>query len=286
MAGLKVKVRDTNGNCCCGLGACVLFCSTRGGIASLCGYPEFTSPSVPPKKYRRKTLSGGSSSNVYANSSDCSIQSGTDTVSGSGSCEFDKDTCAFTMGGQVTSDGTSVPACSVTEDAKCTFNLSQTQTTRENSATNVCCNPDSPTIFRIQTADSRKDTLTIEDTDLDAIKRIPGINVWGAYSSCFLSPQCCRTAWAIRGAGQFTFEYLESQLLARVSNLPHNVGITVKVDLYRRPYGTGTYALYQTIENDGASNDVGFVEIDLGVVNNTQGFETYAANCRASLTNP
>jgi hypothetical protein len=60
---------DKNGVCCtcaekaadpclCAGSICIpvgLECRTRDGLAELCGYSEYTSPSVPPRKFRRET---------------------------------------------------------------------------------------------------------------------------------------------------------------------------------------------------------------------------------------
>jgi hypothetical protein len=47
----------TAGCCDCKL-PCNLECRSKGGLAELCGFEEFTDPSTPPKRYRRKTLAG------------------------------------------------------------------------------------------------------------------------------------------------------------------------------------------------------------------------------------
>lgn len=45
-------------DCACGPYPCLLSCQNKGGVATLCGYEEFTDPSTPPKKYRRKDTNG------------------------------------------------------------------------------------------------------------------------------------------------------------------------------------------------------------------------------------
>ena len=308
MASLKVKVKDSNGNCCCGLGACVLFCSSRGGQATLCGVPEFlsTTPSVPPKKYLTATHKGSPFVCVYFQS-DCHDPTGPGTVDsydydGSDPVVYDKDTCSVNTahythnqqtgtgltcafgGGSPTVELQTVPPPGPASSTDAHGSITRSLTNVTVSYDSSICTAQSS--FFITISGSETWDLTNEDTELNAIKRIPGINIWGDYVSCSSTPVCCRTAWQLRGAGEFAFEYVESRLEARVSNLPHNTGITVKVDILRRPYNAGVYTLYQTIENDGTSDATGFVEIDLGVMNNTEGFETIASNCRASLTNP
>lgn len=56
--------------CSCADG-CLLQCRTKAGIAELCGYEAFTDPETPPKKYRRKTLTGQINIQEWPNSADC-----------------------------------------------------------------------------------------------------------------------------------------------------------------------------------------------------------------------
>lgn len=44
--------------CQCDGEACTLQCTKKEGIAELCGFEEFTGPSTPPKRYKRKSTSG------------------------------------------------------------------------------------------------------------------------------------------------------------------------------------------------------------------------------------
>lgn len=43
---------------CCDCRGCGLECRSKSGTATLCGFSEFTNPSTPPRKYRRKTITG------------------------------------------------------------------------------------------------------------------------------------------------------------------------------------------------------------------------------------
>jgi hypothetical protein len=302
---LKVKIKDVNGNCCCGMGACVMFCSTRGGTATICGTVEFLNiPSIPPRAYRTATHTGSPFVCVYFRT-DCLDPSGPGTLDSydydaSTPYLYDKDTCTHNapkythyvqtgsgLSCNYSASGTPVleditppppgPATSTDPHGVIHRSLTSYAATYDNSL----CVPTGG--FFVTLSGSETWDLTDEDTELDAINRIPGITVWGDYVSCSSTPQCCRTAWQSRGAGEFSFEYLEARLLCRISNLPHNTAVTVKVDTLRRPYGSGTYVDYQTLENGGTSDNTGFLEVDFGTMNNTQGYETIASNCRVSL---
>src|SRR5947208_505607 len=96
----KAKIKGSDGRCCCGGGVCIIFCSVRGGLASLCGKPEYVSPSVPPKKYRSIASGGTGAGNLYDNS-DCTGFNHEDSCTYSGTLTYDKDTCATSHTGSV-----------------------------------------------------------------------------------------------------------------------------------------------------------------------------------------
>jgi hypothetical protein len=62
----RLKGAGTNGccpcdqfvNCDCGPIACGVECQSKNGTATLCGFSEFTTPSTPPKKYRKRAKTG------------------------------------------------------------------------------------------------------------------------------------------------------------------------------------------------------------------------------------
>lgn len=58
--------------CSCADG-CLLQCRTKAGIAELCGYEAFTAPETPPKKYRRKTITGGMQIREWITDADCPV---------------------------------------------------------------------------------------------------------------------------------------------------------------------------------------------------------------------
>lgn len=93
---------------CCGGGSnCGLECQFKAGFAELCGYSEFTEPSLPPKKYKRKTITGSMVKCVYArnNCLEESCSSGlSQSYSGSGTGPD-----AFGNPGKVSGSGTLTP---------------------------------------------------------------------------------------------------------------------------------------------------------------------------------
>lgn len=81
--------------CHCGI-ACSMVCQHKGADATLCGFQEYASPSVPPKMYRRQSIGGASSAQGYANPG-CHDASGpTTNFSWTGTYHFDAMSCAET----------------------------------------------------------------------------------------------------------------------------------------------------------------------------------------------
>jgi len=300
----KVKVRDENHRCCCDGGTCAIFCSTRGGMATLVGVNEFSDPahginvSIPPKKYRFSGLSGATY--VYDSfTGSCPVpgDDGTGRIRNtySGFCRYDA-----TTGLVVTNSGNNhqvVEGCYGTEDANLSVAcgsgpIDQVRAPGHVVSTTVKtwygigCASGVCFISNLAYGDPGQiamQTLGEEDTEADAIARIPGIDTWGPYVSCATLAVCCRTAWQLRGAGQFTLEYVESRIKVQGASSP-NTHISVKVDLSRKPYGTGIpYSLYQTLEDDPTTAPDGSFSVDFGVLPNDVGWETIAGNCRVEV---
>jgi hypothetical protein len=61
---------DQLDGCNCSAVACSMTCEARADVAELCGFDEFVDPTVPPKKYRRRTVTGTLTKKV-TNESDC-----------------------------------------------------------------------------------------------------------------------------------------------------------------------------------------------------------------------
>jgi hypothetical protein len=302
MAKLKIK-NPITGKCCCGAGTCAIFCSTRGGTATLCGIPEFLVPaSVPPKKYRKMTPSGQTYI-CYRVNPDCSgdvltvdsydfdaadvIEFGaTDCAQTPSSPTYTHYvnsgislSCGYSTAGTPTVEsepiGSQGPSSTLTANSTISRTLTSWESTGLGSG---ACNA-SGTLYYNLFGNNRQE-LSIEDTEASAISRIPGIGTWSSYISCSsLVGECCRTAWQMRGAGQFDFEYVESRIKVQGGTTSPSQHVNVKVELWRRAYGVGVYALYQTLEDDVISGLDSFFSVDFGVVNNTIGFETVCRNC-------
>jgi hypothetical protein len=71
----------TTNPCDCNGPGCALECRHKSATAELCGFEEFVSPSVPPRKFRRRVLSGTMYSGTFSEP-DCVSESATN-ISGS-----------------------------------------------------------------------------------------------------------------------------------------------------------------------------------------------------------
>lgn len=291
MATKKLKIRDSAHNCCCSGGACFIQCSTRGGTAQLCGEDAFQDPVVPPKRWRTLTF-GGSYLDCEYSSGDCS---GTPffTESGvySGTKSYSQTTCAIidtTLSAFGRNSHVSCGAQTLTEFHPGEFlapfsdpavcDHTQTSIHDDYNFDKGCVAGNISGFTRSWTGEVTRD-LSDEDTESDAINRIPGINTWSDYTTC-LDVFCCRTTRQIRGAGQFDFEYVEARFQVKGTNFQPAVSVQVRVDVLRKPYGTGSYFLYQTVEQDATPDAMGNFTADFGVIANDVGYETTVNNCR------
>jgi hypothetical protein len=144
---------------------------------------------------------------------------------------------------------------------------------------------------RRATACDRFEQLQNEDTEQDAIDRLLAspAGAWSAWQptgdgtggTCLVQV-CCRSAWQIRTYR--TFEYKEAEWRATVSGQEEGAEITFYIGVYRRAYGVGTYAPFQTLEYTRTVGESGSVQVT-GVTPIDEGFETYV-NCTFRAVEP
>ena len=143
----------------------------------------------------------------------------------------------------------------------------------------------------------RWEDLRNEDTDEDALARLlagPG-GTWSAWQivddgtlgTCE-NPECCRAAWQIRT--DRTFEYREAEWRATIEGLNPGDEVTIKIKVYRKAYGTGTWSLFEELEYDVTASGPAVPPNSAsaqasGVTPNAEGYETYVA-CSYSETPP
>lgn len=275
---------------CCGVclsaGTALFQCRIRGGTAALCGYDEFTSPSTPPKKYRRKTLAGTFNRQVYVGAG-CVTTNCNDFYTYSGHCDYDAATCALTVGGQVARTGT----CPNNTNPICDLLVNQegigyvgdvlvsTQTVQTLTNDKACYHA-FPSVRCL--TDGATATLSIEDTETAAIARLlaGAGGTWGAWitsgaAGCTGTPPSCCLARFEQRTTLFTFVYQESQWRITDTGLTPSTLYYGYVQIYRRTFGTGSYVLYKTLTVSGTTDGAGALDIH-DDVENTEGYETYA----------
>lgn len=285
---LRVGPRGTEGCCECSVfigcdcaeETAGLECRVRGGGATLCGFEEFTDPSSPPKKYRRSNLSGGYVLDRYS-APGCAtlVQSGFVVCNWSGSCQYDAETCAADNDGQVECGGAPSTRCveSLNSDSGRTEVL--TKTTRSWAATGACfLHTDGVSWVRYSVLDAVIQ-LADEDTEEDAIARAiaPGWSDWAPVDEFCQNPGCCQSAHEERVSG-FGFVYIEAEFRVKKTGLTPGQAYDIAVDLYRRPYDSGPYELYATIELSATVDGSGILETNATAVPNDLGFQTYASS--------
>lgn len=256
-------------------------CRTRGGVAELCGQSEFADPSVPPKKYRTKTLSGHGGNVAYSAGNTTCNDAAIGTycnvrLDWSGVNSWDAETCAYTQGGIQDRSGTCggngpISAENVNAFAPDGSVMVSTKTTSVYTCVGTCIVTGFGTgsIHCDSTGDGRMD-LTDEDTEDDAIARLLAAEDWSAWSE----EEECLAGYEERVSG-FTFNYTIAQRRITATGATIGVLVTAEVPIYRRVYGIGDYELYQTITLTETANGVGTAVFEFDVPND-QGFETYA----------
>lgn len=281
--------------CNCSSIACALTCRRKAGTATLCGFSEYDSPTIPPKKYRKETLSG-SFTGCNTGVAGCAAAVGGFEFAYSGAYEVDSATCAETNNQRqkfygAASFGTCVVGALISDTpttetlaagwvpagsgcAGCT--LTQTQASRTwTFGGPTCCGTDiyEGTVQAI---------LSEEDTEQDAETRAAdAIGAWDGCSDC--TDTTCTAFRTTRGAGDFDFSFrrVETQV-----SFSATVGQVYKVTIkfYSRILGSGGPFLFYSAEEitlvaDNAAETTDWVQVpDPG-----PGLEAIAGLCTVVL---
>ena len=264
---------------CCNIDlACAsVECRTRGGTASLCGYPEWTGyESSPPKKYRTLTQGGNYRFVHYTDITCATTTADPDIVcTWSGVCSFNGSTCAETQGGIQNCGGADATNCG---------NLGGGFGPGDPDTTTTSVNLDAIVTgtcrvggagFGKYTEASQYAHLTTEDTEADAVIRLlaGAGGTWSGWSAA--SSTTCLARWEARTSG-FNLVYQEAQWRRVFTGLTASTRYEMNIDVYRRSFGTGSYVLYQTITVEGTSDGAGNLTLS-GDVPNAYGYETYVS---------
>jgi hypothetical protein len=314
-----MPVSDGSGNCCscgqysncsCGGIACSIACRAKAGFAELCGFEAFTSPSTPPKKYRRRTVTGDMSFSRYGDdqcgglislpaSAECQSKGGTasligiseytspstppkkyrrEEVSGTlDNCAYTSAPCSTPNGFQgqtknvftgarqydpitgaltntqsyafwsANADGTATCSNALfrtnnpitwpiagNPDLSVRTTRSQTQTSDEFTGDGICTF-ETGAISHKRTGSARAD-LSDEDTEDDAIARaLAAIGSWTGGGTC-----ADHTSYAEERTSGFSLAFRTSQTRVVISSgLTAGVSYEARIKIEKRVYGSG-----------------------------------------------
>lgn len=288
-------------NCCCATPppSC-LYCSAKSGSPSLCGFSEFTSPSTPPKKYLKAVINvSRSSAAVHNAGTTCNagaafcVASKTTDI---GTIELSSSTCAPTTYATKTVYRQPDPAvCGLVVDytdgvgtlpsMNCSGSPTQTQTTSTDtfsSSTPLFCGDGSAA--GTSTDDCSADaTLSVEDTDANAVARFQAATAWGDPSNT----ADCIAKYQQRVSGfSFAFTDVQWTIFAPAVYTP-GATYSFSVEYWRRPYGggPGDWVHHSTLSATATADGTGLLYTLVPVlVPNVQGYETQArCNCVFTL---
>lgn len=285
---LVLKKARIGGGCCdcpsdnnpCNCGDCpaVIECRSRGGLLSLCGEPEFGTPSTPPRYYRRCT--GGGSLVVEQG---CDGTGGTRTTTLSGSFRFNE-LCVASSDLVVNDNGTLSPQnhCYDINGLSPLLIITETKTRRQAGIPDTLCRESAGVFTKFQSCDiftQKQD----EDSEFNTISRFRTLNSFGLWhvadGSC---PDCCTASWQLRVSGR-NFTYKEVEWRLKFPALEGGVHYQVRVDVERRVLGSSDdWVVMQTevIEFLAAGTET---IVDGGLLPNASGYETRVVAC-SSLT--
>jgi hypothetical protein len=262
--------------------------SKRGAVLSLIGFAEFASPSTPPNWYLRKAWSGTMRYQEYSDAACANRITGHYCqIDESGAWEYSASTGAvIEQDGQYTHPSpcnpSGVPILHGVNDGPfcwggpCTTTKTKTLWALSAACGTTCGGGNSCGAAAPETNSAA--TLTNIDGEANAITRWMNTSpAWSGYSACGTPPNPWCLAQYEQRTGQ-TFHYQECKFNVTKSGLVAGKLYHATVDVYRSPYGAGTYSLYQTLVLTGTTDGSGNLAINDQVVPNAIGFDTYVTN--------
>lgn len=266
--------------------------SQSGGTATVCGISEYAFPSTPPKKYRTQTLSGSMTGCIYVTACAHPANGGGYAQNWTGQFKYSATTCGTTNTQLETVFGSNGdPTCGASLTPL--FVNSEGQTFSPGSAfgapaqTNVslpqtnafnwigtCTGPGGAPPNAIQNGQCLW-TLSDEDLDADAIARLIAANPFPAFVTCATPPTCALAGYQQRTG--FSFQYQACKFEITATGLVPNQRYCGQIEIWRRPYGVGSFVLFEKRTYNSDSDGAGNLTIDDNVPNDI-GFESYATN--------
>jgi hypothetical protein len=273
--------------------AIALSCSTRTGTATLCGHSEFTTPSTPPRKFRRKAASGTIVQCLHSDAS-CVSPAASSRYVYAGTCDYDSTTCATANSLSVTQYNgassctantfvsTTALGCDfgdgTTASANCNRDTVVSSTNITVTCTAACC----PGAGNLIETGGRTISLSNEDTEAQARTR-SSPSAWSAFTACGGLP-CCEAYATDRGAGVFTLSYQDARLKTDYSGLGAGMSFALSVEVDYVPIGGGTLADFTTLQAALVADGAGAGTHTFDMPTPPSGFSYFAVDYSVELT--
>ncbi len=287
----------TPGECaCCGIGGVDLSCRTRGGTASLVGCAEYTTPSSPPKRYRRSAMSGATDTNYYtfSDSACATPPSNTTHCTYTAFTQYSVTTGLPTDGGSIdcgSGPGPGGNQCIACPADTCMHIYVCAPTTIQRMTTGNCCfDGGGSNVYFKKISDTLTWTLSDEDTEDDAIDRLlaGAGGTWSAWApvgdgtggTC-VGYLCCQANYQQRTG--FSFGYHEAQFKADMTLLIPSTNYILTLIQYRRLYGSVDPWVQLVVDEYPFTTDGSGNAQVTGDVLNLVGYETYIGDPVVSL---
>jgi hypothetical protein len=226
---------------------------TKGGTATLCGFPEYTNPgngivgSVPPIVYRTRTLTGTTSQDIIGVPGCVGACLDRYEVSYAGAVNFPDGSCTPVSAATATRrrSANTATGCGIVFTETIPVNdiggagwndspLFVTSTTSQynyerpggcSAPPNGCCNGSVSTKLSGQSFS----TLSVPDTEEAAIERAP--DAWTPFTTCAAFPCCTALRTERTGPTQLSFTYSACEMRIALTGMPPGMEFEARVPI-------------------------------------------------------
>ncbi len=284
-----------SGCSCAGSGSCTLQCQSKGGIGTLIGFSEFTSPSTPPKKYLNIEIDYDFLGCVFSSGNPTCAPQGNvfigsyHNINANGG--YDATTAVFTPA-SAKACGTVGDPCVAHEIGCSPFdvvnppgsadgpNVVKTVDTQTQQVWEAIegCHVGAESLPTTATGGFSQE-ISNEDTEENAIIRANAPQEW-ASSNCLSAP-----AFMTQRTTGFTFEYNHVQSRVHLSGLINHHTYDVTTFFYRRAQGSTGPWIFFSLNTQGVTvlvengDDPDNLDTEWVDVPNEPDFETRAQSC-------
>jgi hypothetical protein len=263
-------------------------CQAKAGTATLVGFNEFGSPSIPPRKYCKKQFTGRRDRCNFDTQAKCNAGTpiaGSDAKTHGLTCQYSHSTGVLTTSGANVNYQDTTAVCPSTtflsSDSNCADTLNPSNqfwiwTSPTLMTENVIGQCLLQGVVYSQVSTTLKIALSDEDTDDMALQR--------ALGGASYAPGACSTYMGVRGPGQYSFNFSYAQVSATLTGCQILQGYLVTFNLGQRIVGSGApFTPSGTIEfSFGATSTTETVPWQ--DITTQSGYETALLSVTVSLT--